>query len=97
MTKKRVTSQDVADLAGVSRTTVSLVLNAVEGINISDKTRQKVHDAAEQLGYIPNATAQALATRRARAIGLVMTRSKHHIAFGANSHVVSVVGCCQAK
>jgi LacI family transcriptional regulator len=77
---KRVTSQDVADFAGVSRTTVSLVLNDVEGINISPETRQKVRDAAEKLGYIPNATAQALATRRARAIGLVMTRSPHHIA-----------------
>jgi len=78
--KKRVTSQDVADLAGVSRTTVSLVLNDVEGINISPETRQKVRDAAEKLGYVPNATAQALATRRAKAIGLVMTRSPHHIA-----------------
>lgn len=80
MKSKRVTSQDVADLAGVSRTTVSLVLNDVEGINIPPETRQKVRDAAEQLGYIPNATAQALATQRARAIGLVMTRSPHHIA-----------------
>jgi DNA-binding LacI/PurR family transcriptional regulator len=77
---KRVTSQDVANLAGVSRTTVSLVLNEVEGIHITPETRQKVRDAAEKLGYIPNATAQALATRRARAIGLVMTRSPHHIA-----------------
>jgi len=77
---KRVTSQDVADLAGVSRTTVSLVLNEVKGISISPETQQKVRDAAEQLGYIPNATAQALATRRAKAIGLVMTRSPHHIA-----------------
>ena len=80
MKNKRVTSQDVADLAGVSRTTVSLVLNDVEGIHISPETRQKVRNAAEQLGYIPNATAQALATQRARAIGLVMTRSPHHIA-----------------
>ena len=80
MRNKRVTSQDVADLAGVSRTTVSLVLNDVEGINISTETRQKVRDAADQLSYIPNATAQALATQRARAIGLIMTRSPHHIA-----------------
>ena len=80
MSEKRVTSQDVADLAGVSRTTVSLVLNNVEGINISPGTRKKVRDAADKLGYIPNATAQALATRRAKAIGLVMTRSPHHIA-----------------
>jgi DNA-binding LacI/PurR family transcriptional regulator len=77
---KRVNSQDVANLAGVSRTTVSLVLNEVEGISISPETQQKVRDAAEQLGYIPNATAQALATQRAQAIGLVMTRSPHHIA-----------------
>jgi len=80
VTKRRVTSQDVANLAGVSRTTVSLVLNDVEGSNISSKTRQKVRDAAKKLNYIPNATAQALATRRAKAIGLVMTRSPHHIA-----------------
>ena len=80
MKTKRVTSQDVANLAGVSRTTVSLVLNDVVGIHISPATRQKVRDAAENLGYIPNATAQALATRRAKAIGLVMTRSPHHIA-----------------
>lgn len=80
MSEKRVTSQDVANLAGVSRTTVSLVLNDVKGSNIPQKTREKVHSAAEELGYVPNATAQALATRRAKAIGLVMTRSPHHIA-----------------
>lgn len=80
MSEKRITSQDVADMAGVSRTTVSLVLNNVKGFNISDKTRQRVKEAAEELGYVPNATAQALASRKARAIGLVMTRSPHHIA-----------------
>ncbi len=83
MVSKRITSKDVANEAGVSRTTVSLVLNNVEGAHISPETRQKVREAAEKLGYIPNATAQALATRRARAIGLVMTRSPHHIASDA--------------
>ena len=80
MAKKRVVSQDVANLAGVSRTTVSLVLNNVEGANISPATRQRVLDAADQLGYVPNATAQALVTQRAQAIGLIMTRSPDHIA-----------------
>lgn len=80
MAEKRITSQDVADFAGVSRTTVSLVLNDVKGFNISPETRQRVRQAAENLGYVPNATAQALATKRAKAIGLVMTRSPHHIA-----------------
>ena len=83
MTKKRVTSQDVASLAGVSRTTVSFVLNDVKGFNISPETRQKVISAAESLNYVPDATAQALASRRAKAIGLVMTRSPHHIATDA--------------
>ena len=80
MVKKRITSQDVADLANVSRTTVSLVLNDVSGTNISPATRQNVRQAAKTLGYIPNATAKALATQRAQAIGLIMTRSQHHIA-----------------
>ena len=83
MTKKRITSQDVANLAGVSRTTVSFVLNDVKSFNISAETRQKVISAAETLSYVPDATAQALASRRAKAIGLVMTRSPHHIATDA--------------
>jgi len=83
MGNKRVTSQDVADLAGVSRTTVSFVLNNVKGMNISSETRQKVLEAAESLSYIPDASAQALASRRTKAIGLVMTRSPHHIATDA--------------
>jgi DNA-binding LacI/PurR family transcriptional regulator len=83
MGNKRVTSQDVADRAGVSRTTVSFVLNNVKGMNISSETRQKVLEAAESLSYIPDASAQALASRRTKAIGLVMTRSPHHIATDA--------------
>jgi LacI family transcriptional regulator len=76
---KRVTSQDVADLAGVSRTTVSFVLNDVKRFNITPETRKKVFDAADKLGYVPNASAQALATQRAKAIGLVMTRRPAYI------------------
>jgi DNA-binding LacI/PurR family transcriptional regulator len=77
---KRVTSQDVARKAGVSRTTVSLVLNNVQGAQISEETRQRVLQSANALGYVPEAAAQALASRRAKIIGLVLTRSPHHIA-----------------
>ena len=83
MTKKRITSQDVADLANVSRTTVSLVLNNVDGANIPQSTREKVYQAVQELGYVPNASARALASQRAQAIGLVMTRSPAHIASDA--------------
>ncbi len=76
---RRVTSQDVAKLAGVSRTTVSLVLNNVQHINIRPETRQKVLEAASVLGYVPNANAQALVRHRSQAIALVITRSPHHI------------------
>jgi LacI family transcriptional regulator len=78
-----VTSKDVAEKVGVSRTTVSLVLNNVQGIQISSETRQRVIDAAHELGYVPDATAQALVSRRTKAIGLVLTRSQHHIAADA--------------
>ena len=78
MANKRVTSQDVADLAGVSRTTVSFVINDVKRYNISPETRKKVQDAIEELGYIPNASARALATRSAKAIGLIINRNPQY-------------------
>lgn len=80
MANRQVTSEDVAKYAGVSRTTVSLVLNDVHNIKISPATRQRVFDAAAELGYVPNAMAQALVNRRTQAIGLVFTRQPHHIA-----------------
>lgn len=83
MVAKRVTSSQVAEKAGVSRTTVSLVLNKVEGVQISDETRGRVIEAALELGYVPNAAAQALASRRAQIIGLILTRNPHHISSDA--------------
>ena len=83
MSTKRITSQDVAEKAGVSRTTVSFVLNNVQGVQISPATRKRVKQAAVDLGYVPDAAARALAGRRSQIIGLVMTRSPHHIATDA--------------
>jgi DNA-binding LacI/PurR family transcriptional regulator len=56
----RVTSRDVAAEAGVSRATVSYVLNDVEDQRISDETRARVRDVAKRLGYAPDPAAQAL-------------------------------------
>lgn len=83
MVGNRVTSQDVARAAGVSRTTVSLVLNRVQGVKIRPETRQKILEAADRLGYVPNAAARALASQRAQIIGLFLTRRSHHIASDA--------------
>ncbi len=79
ITKRQSTSKDVAKLAGVSRTTVSLVLNSVENAQISAETRQRVFLAAEALEYVPNATAQALVSRRTQVIGLLLTRQPHQL------------------
>lgn len=83
MVANRVTSQDVAQAAGVSRTTVSLVLNGVQGIKIRPETRQRVIDIADQMGYVPNAAARALVSQRAQIIGLFLTRHSHHISSDA--------------
>jgi DNA-binding LacI/PurR family transcriptional regulator len=77
---KRVTSMDVASKAGVSRTTVSFVLNNVEGMQISEDTQKRVHEAAEALGYVPDAAAQALASGRSKTIGLFLARRSNVIA-----------------
>jgi LacI family transcriptional regulator len=79
MSSKRVTSLDVARAAGVSRTTVSMVLNNVRSIQISEETRRLVVDTASQLGYVPNAAARALVNQRSQIVGLVMARDSHHI------------------
>lgn len=49
---KKVTSTDVAKLAGVSQSTVSFVLNNRTDISISEYTRKRVLDAAKQLNYV---------------------------------------------
>lgn len=59
---QRVTGQDVARRAGVSRATVSYVLNDVGGQTISADTRARVLEAAAELGYTPHAAARQLRT-----------------------------------
>jgi DNA-binding LacI/PurR family transcriptional regulator len=67
---RRPTQADVARRAGVSRGTVSLVLNNRGGrVLISTATREKVLAAARELGYSPNPVAQMLASGRNRIIG----------------------------
>jgi LacI family transcriptional regulator len=68
----QITSKDVALLAGVSRSTVSLVLNNVATVKIAAKTREKVLKAARELNYHPNVLAQSLKTNCSRIIGLLI-------------------------
>ena len=70
-----VTQSQVADEAGVSRTTVSLVLNEVPDAHISPKTRQRVLEAADRLDYYPDAAARRLASGKTRTLALVWHRA----------------------
>ncbi|MER8118577.1 LacI family DNA-binding transcriptional regulator [Streptomyces sp. NPDC094031] len=62
------TSADVARLAGVSRATVSYVLNNTDTVRISEPTRRRVHEAARELGYVPHAAARSLRAGHSRTV-----------------------------
>ena len=70
MAGERITSLQVAQRAGVSQSAVSRVFTP--GASVSKATRDKVHRAAEELGYRPNVLARAMITGRSRIIGLVV-------------------------
>jgi DNA-binding LacI/PurR family transcriptional regulator len=76
-----VTSVDVAKRAGVSQTTVSLVLSGKGPGRVSETTADAVRAAARELGYRPNAAARALRSGTASAVGLVV-RDVTHPFFG---------------
>jgi LacI family transcriptional regulator len=69
---KRVTVKDVAALAGVGHPSVSVVLNgARSGMHVAPATRQRILQAAEDLGYRPNTSARAMKTGRFGCVGLL--------------------------
>lgn len=70
MRVKRPTSFDIAELAGVSQSTVSRALSGA-GV-VSEETRQKVADAARQLNYKIDANARNLRLQSAKTIALLM-------------------------
>ncbi|RNI25276.1 LacI family DNA-binding transcriptional regulator [Flexivirga caeni] len=68
---KPATAQDVADLAGSSRTAVSFVLNNKAQGNVSEATRERILKAAAELDYRPHPVAQSLRTQRTHLIGVI--------------------------
>ena len=75
MKKADINSIEVARLAGVSRSTVSRVINNYA--NVPNETREKVMKVIQQYNYFPNVSAQVLAGKRARTIGLFLIAPGH--------------------
>lgn len=71
-TSTRITGADVARVAGVSRATVSYVLNDTPGQTIPEETRLKVRAAADQLGYVPHMAGRTLRRGRSDLVVLVL-------------------------
>jgi LacI family transcriptional regulator len=76
MTEGRVTIKDIAEMAKVSKGTVSRVLN--EGPGVGKDTRQRVLKLIESLDFHPNASARGLAARRTNTIGFVIPHTSRY-------------------
>ncbi|MEW9701188.1 LacI family DNA-binding transcriptional regulator [Paenibacillus sp. SI8] len=75
MKKTETNSEEIARLAGVSRSTVSRVINNYS--NVPEKTRLKVMEVIQQYNYHPNLSAQVLAGKKTKTIGLFFIDSGH--------------------
>ncbi len=67
-------SKEIAKIAGVSRSTVSRVINNYS--NLTPETKEKVDKVIKKYGYIPHAPARALAGKNSRIIGVFLTNIK---------------------
>jgi len=67
----KVTMKDIAEMAGVSKATVSMVLNKKDA-SISDITRNNILKIAKEMYYIPNSIARSLSTKKSGTIGIIL-------------------------
>lgn len=72
------TLEDVARSAGVSRATVSRVVNGTR--NVDPEIQKVVQEAVAATGYVPNRAARSLVTRRADSVALIFSVPDHHAA-----------------
>ncbi len=83
------TINDVARLAGVSKKTVSRVINRSPLLN--DETRQRVEQVIKDLGYVPNPQARALALRRNFLIGLIHDNPNAQMVLGVQQGILEAL------
>ena len=69
--KKKITITDIANIAGVSKTTISFYLNGKQD-KMSEKTRNDIAMAIEKTGYKPSAAARSLNSKRSHLLGVIV-------------------------
>lgn len=69
---RRPTQRDIAAATGISQTAVSLVLNRVEPSTVSAEVRERILEAAQRLGYVPNRVARNLQSARTRTLACIV-------------------------
>lgn len=67
----KVTMKDIAEIAGVSKATVSMVMNKKDA-SISEETRNRILEIAKEMSYIPNSIARSLSTKKSGTIGIIL-------------------------
>src|SRR3954451_20404994 len=72
---RRVSQQDIAREANVSRVTVSLVLSGKD--QTSEETRKRVLEVAQRLRYRPNLLVHGMQTGRSHTVGIIVPASMH--------------------
>ncbi|MCL4561992.1 MAG: LacI family transcriptional regulator [Chloroflexi bacterium] len=95
MTRLKVTLHDVANLAQVSTATVSFVLNGTG--KVSEATRQKVLAAVNHLGYIPDARARSLKSKRSNIISLLFSYSESSVTTSRYFRDITASVCAKAS
>lgn len=83
--EKKVTLADIAQRAGVSKQTVSRVINNSD--DVAYETRKRIQDIIDRLGYKPNALARGLSARQSFTIGVVTSRLEY---FGPRSMFTAI-------
>ncbi len=97
---KKVTIMDIASMTGVSKATVSMVLNKKDSC-ISDATRNRILKTAREMHYIPNSIARSLSTNKSGTIGIILpditnpffSEIARAIEDGANNRGYNVMFC----
>lgn len=89
-----VTLKDIAERAGVDRSTVSLALNDATVGKLSPERVREIREISRQLGYTPNIAARQLRNRRTHCIGVVM----NYLEYYPYSHYFNLISeCCQDR